>query len=115
MNNCLLLPELMEDLRIISKKGKYVEGEFVIDNDSIADIRAIVTPVDQRSLELLPAGSNYNDSIKIFTKYPIDDLSEVYIVRNSTNVTYRLHQDKKFINIDDLLIYLATVDRAGEE
>lgn len=110
----ILLEEMLEDIHIISKKGKYVDGEFIKDSDIITDTKAIITPVDQRSLELLPAGSSYNDSIKIFTKYPIDDLSEVYIIRNSTNITYRIHKDKKFINIDDLVIYLATIDKAGE-
>lgn len=111
--NCLLLPELMEELDIIIKSGEYIEGNFVSNNDSIVTIKAIVTPVDQRSLELLPSGSSYNDSIKIYTNQAIADLSEAYVVRKSTNLTYRLHQDKKFINLDNLVVYLATIDKVG--
>lgn len=114
MINCLLLPELMEELDIAIKSGEYVEGNFVYKDDSIIAIKAIVTPVDQRSLELLPSGSSYNDSIKIYTNQVINDLSEAYVVRKSTGLTYRLHQDKKFINIDNLVTYLATIDKAGE-
>ena len=110
----IILPELLEELTIISKSGEYVAGKFIANDDSETTIQGAVFPIDQKSLTLLPEGSTYNNSVKIYCKTDIDDLSEVYIVRKSTNITYRIHNVSEFRNIDTLRLYLATVDKDGE-
>lgn len=109
----ILLEEMLEDIEIISKSGEYISGNFVSSNDVIEEIKAIVMPIDQRSLELLPEGSTYNNSIKIYSKHEINDLSETYLLRKLTNIIYRVHNDKNFKNIDNLNIYIASIDKDG--
>lgn len=105
----ILLEEMLEDIEVTTVSGSYVKGDY-ISEDSVKEIKAICFPIDQRTMSLLPQGAVTKDSIKLYSKEPLENISEVYIVRKATNIKYRVYSDKPYITYDSLNVYLLNKD-----